>query len=152
MKPILNSAAADQQCERDHKRDQDNSPLPDAAGDTNARREPRTGGAGEPANPGGVLRANNDPCAKKTDAGEDTLHDAAGSVGNFCRIGGWLNQYHGQCRGKTHQAKRLQADRLAMKIAVKTDQAAGERGNAKAQQNLGPVQQCDDLSRSGRQR
>src|SRR5713226_5957858 len=44
-----------------------------------------------------------------------------------------------------HQAKRLQSNRFAVQIAVKTDQAARQRGDAKTQHNLGPVKQSDVL-------
>ncbi len=60
-------------------------------------------------------------------------------------IGGWIGQHNDHCGGQTHQTKRLQADRFALKIAIKPDQAARKRGDAKAQQDLRPIQQCDDL-------
>ena len=142
MEPALDRVADDQKRERDRKRDRDNPPLPDTAGDTNASHEPATGRAGEPANPRIMLRVDNDACAEKADAGEDTLHDAAGSVGNFRRIGGWASQCHDHCRGETYEAKRLQADRFALKVAIETDQAARERGDAKTQRDLRPIQQC----------
>jgi len=92
-----------------------------------------------------MLRMDNDARAEKADAGEDALNDAAAGIGNFRMIGGWIGQHHDHCRGKTHQTKRLQADRFVLKIAIEPDQAAGKRGDAKAQQDLRPIQQCDDL-------
>ena len=44
---------------------------------------------------------------------------------------------------ESHQ--RLQSDRLAVQIAVKTDQAARQRGDAKTQHDLGPVKPSDVL-------
>lgn len=92
MEPTLEPAADDQQRERDRKRDHDDPPLPDAAGDANARREPGRGSAGEPANPEVMFGADNDACAEKSDAGEDALYDAAGGVGNLRGIGGGIDQ------------------------------------------------------------
>jgi hypothetical protein len=80
-----------------------------------------------------MLSADNDARAEKADAGKDALNDAAAGVGNFRMIGGWIGQHHDHCGGKTHQTKRLQADRFALKIAIKPDQAARKRGDAKAQ-------------------
>jgi hypothetical protein len=39
-----------------------------------------------------------------------------------------------------------------MKIAIKTDQAARKRGDAKTQYDFRPIQQCDDLQPHGSQR
>ena len=55
---------------------------------------------------------------------------------------GRVGERHDHGRRKAHQRKRLQADRLAVKIAIKTDQAARQRGDAKTQHNLRPIQQC----------
>ena len=99
-----------------------------------------------------MLAADDDACAKKTDAGEDSLNDPAGFTGNFRGIAGRVRQHHDRCRGKSHQAKRLQADRLAVKVAIKTDHAARKRGDAKTQHNLRPIQQCDELQLSGLRR
>ena len=145
MEPALDVAADDQKREREYERGSDNSPLPDTAGDPNAGREPGTGRAGESVNPEMILRVDNDASAEKADAGEDALNDAAAGVGNFHMIRGWIGQHHDHCRGQTYQTKRLQADRFAAKIAIKPDQAARKRGDAKTQQNLRPIQQCDDL-------
>ncbi len=145
MEPALDPAAHDQKREREHERGSDDPPLPDATGDADASCEPGTGGAGKPANPKMMLDVDNDACTEKADPGEDALNDAAASVRNVRMIGGWIGQQHDQCRGKTHQTKCLQADRFAVKIAIKPDQAARKRGDAKTQQNLRPIQQCDDL-------
>ncbi len=152
MEPAFDMAAEDQKRERDRKRDRDNPPLPDTASDPNAGREPGTGRAGESVNPKMILRVDNDARAEKADAGEDALNDAAAGVGNFHMIGGWIGQHHDHCRGQTYQTKRLQADRFVLKIAIKPDQAARKRGDAKAQQDLRPIQQCDDLQLRGPQR
>ena len=152
MEPALDVAADDQKRERDRKRDPDNPPLSDTAGDSNAGREPGAGRAGKPVNPKMMLRVDNDARAEKADAGEDALNDAAAGVGNFRMIGGWIDQHHDHRGGKTHQTKRLQPDRFAPKIAIKPDQAARKRGDAKAQQNLRPIQQCDGLQLRGSQR
>ena len=56
-----------------------------------------------------------------------------------------MGQHHDHRGGKTDQTKRLQADRLVLKIAIKPDQAARKRGDTKPQQDLRPIQQCDDL-------
>ena len=152
MQPTLKPVPGDQKRERDRKRDQDNPPVPNPAGDTNTSRKPGTRGAGEAANPKMMFSVDNDACTEKTDAGEDSLNDPAGGVGYFRGVAGWVSQHHDHCRGKTHQTKRLQADRFAVKIAIKTDQTARERGDAKAKHNLRPIQQCDDLQLPGRQR
>src|SRR5713101_6312827 len=83
MQPMLEPAADDQERERDHKGDRDDQPLPDAAGDADAGREPGTGGGGEPANPKMMLGMDDDAGAEKTDAGEDSLDDSAGGIGEF---------------------------------------------------------------------
>jgi len=145
MQPVLEPVADEQKRERDRKRDRDNPPLPDPAGNAETGREPGTGGGGQPANPKMMFGAHDDPCAEKTDAGEDPLNDPAGFAGNCRGIAGRGGQHHDHCGGKPHQAKRLQADRLAMKVAIETDQAARNRGDAKTQHNLRPIQQCDDL-------
>jgi len=80
-----------------------------------------------------MLRVDNDARAEEADAGEDALNHAAASVGNSRMIGGWIGQRHDHRRGQTYQTKRLQADRFALKIAIKPDQAARKRGDAKAQ-------------------
>ena len=152
MEPALDMAAEDQKREREYERGSDNSPLPDTAGDPNAGREPGAGRAGKPVNPKMMLRVDNDTRAEKANAGEDALNDAAASVGNVRMIGGWIGQHHDHCRGQTYQTKRLQADRFVLKIAIKPDQAARKRGDAKAQQDLRPIQQCDDLQLRGSQR
>ena len=142
---MLEPAADDQERERDHKGGRDDQPLPDAAGDADARREPGAGGAGEPANPKMMLGMDDDAGAQKTDAGEDSLDDSAGGIGEFRAVAKWIRQHHDHGGSKTHQAKRLQSNRFAVQIAVKTDQAAGQRGDAKTQHNLGPVKQSDVL-------
>ncbi len=132
MQPVLEPVADEQKRERDRKRDRDNPPLPDPAGNAETGREPGTGGGGQPANPKMMFGAHDDPCAE---------------------IAGRGGQHHDHCGGKPHQAKRLQADRLAMKVAIETDQAARDRGDAKTQHNLRPIQQCDDLQlRAGNDR
>ena len=152
MEPVLGAASGDQKRERDRKRDRDDRPLPDTAGDPNAGREPGTGRAGKPANAKMMLRVDNDARAEEADAGEDALNDAAAGVGNSPMIGGWIGQHHDHRGGKTHQTERLQADRLALKIAIEPDQAARQRGDAEAQQDLRPIQQCGDLRLAGSQR
>jgi len=99
-----------------------------------------------------MFGADDDARSEKTDAGEDSLNDPAGFGRDFRWIAGWVSQHHDRCRGKTHQAKRFQADRLAMKIAIKTDQAARKRGDAKTQHDLRPIQQSHDLQPHGSQR
>ena len=99
-----------------------------------------------------MLRVDNDTRAEKANTGEDALNDAAAGVGNSRMIGGRIGQHHDHRGGKTHQTKRLQADRFALEIAIKPDQAARKRGDAKAQQDLRPIQQCDDLQLRGSQR
>ena len=145
MEPALDMAAEDQKREREYERGSDNSPLPDTAGDPNAGREPGAGRAGKPVNPKMMLRVDNDTRAEKANAGEDALNNTAAGVRNSRLIGGWIGQHHDRRGGKTHQTKRLQADRFAVKITIKPDQAARKRGDAKAQQDLRPIQQCDDL-------
>ena len=152
MEPALDPSADNQKRERDHERSTDDPPLSDTAGDPNAGREPGTGRAGKPVNPKMMLRVDNDARAEKADAGEDALNDTARRVGNSRRIGRLANQHHDHRGGKTHQTKRLQPDRFAPKIAIKPDQAARKRGDAKTQQNLRPIQQCDDLQLQRRQR
>jgi hypothetical protein len=152
MEPALDPAADNQKRERDHERGPDKPPLPDTAGDPNAGRQPGTGGAGEPAHPKMMLGVDDDAGAEKADAREDALNDAAAGVGNFRMIGGWIGQRHDHRGGKTHQTKRLQADRFAVKIAIKPDQAARKRGDGKTQQNLRPIQQGDGLQLRGSQR
>ncbi len=93
-----------------------------------------------------VLGADDDAGAEKTNAGENSLNGPAGGVGHVRGVAGWIGHHHDHGGGKTYQTQRLQADRLALKIAIETDQAARERGNAKTQRNLRPVQQCDILS------
>ena len=140
---MLEPAADDQERECDRKGDRDDQPSSDAAGNADASREPGTGGAGEPANPKMMLGMDDDAGAEKTDAGEDSLDDSAGGIGEFRAVAKWIRQHHDHGGGKTHQAKRLQSDRLAVQIAVKTDQAARQRGDAKTQHDLGPVKQSD---------
>lgn len=152
MEPALDPAADDQKRERDHHRGSDNPPLSDTAGDAKASGKLGACGAGEPPHPKMMLGVDNDARAEKAYAGEDALNDAAAGVGNFRMIGGWIGQHHDHCRGKTHQTKRLQADRFAVKIAIKPDQAARKRGDAKTQQNLRPFQQCDGLQLQRSQR
>jgi hypothetical protein len=62
--------------------------------------------------------------AEKADASENPLYHAAGGIGNFCKIARGIGQDDNHCGRKTHQAKRLQADRLAVQIAIKPDQIA----------------------------
>ena len=88
MEPALDAAAGDQKREREHKRDRDNPPLSDTAGDPNAGREPGTGRTGKSVNPKMMLRVDNDARAEKANAGEDALNDAAAGVGNSRMIGG----------------------------------------------------------------
>jgi len=152
MQPVLEPVADEQKRERDRKRDRDNPPLPDPAGNAETGREPGTGGGGQPANPKMMFGAHDDPCAEKTDAGENPLNDPAGFAGNCREIAGRGGQHHDHCGGKPHQAKRLQADRLAMKVAIETDQAARKRGDAKTQHNLRPIQQGDELQLSNLRR
>ncbi len=152
MEPALDAAADNQKREREHQRSSDNAPLPDTAGDANTGRQPGAGRAGKPVNPKMMLRMDNNARAEKANAGEDALNDAAAGIGNFLMIGRWFGQQHDHGGGKTHQTKGLQADRFALKIAIKPDQAAGKRGGAKAQQDLRPIQQCDGLQLRGSQR
>src|SRR5229473_8247013 len=130
MEPALDPAAGDQKRERDHDRGPDNPPLSDTAGDAKASDKPGACGAGEPAHPKMMLGVDNDARAKKADAGEDALNDAAARVGNFRMIGGRIGQHHDHRGGQTHQTERLQADRFALKIAIKPDQATRKRGDA----------------------
>src|ERR1700730_5568821 len=94
MPPMLEPAAGAQHCDCDHQGDRDDHPLPDAAGDADARREPGAGGAGEPANPKMMLGMDDDAGAEKTDAGEDSLDDAAGGMGEFRALAQWIAQHH----------------------------------------------------------
>jgi len=119
---MLEPAADDQERECDHQGDRDDQPLPDAAGDADARREPGAGGGRESANPKMMLGMDDDAGAEKTDAGEDSLDNSAGGIGEFRAVAKWIRQHHDHGGGKTHQTKRLQSDRLAVQIAVKTDQ------------------------------
>src|SRR5258705_5626293 len=122
MEPVLEPVADNQKRERDHEGDDDNPPLSDPAGNADTSRKPGTRGAGEAATPKIMLGANNAACAEKTDAGQNSLNDPAGGVGNFRGVAGRVSQHHDHCRGKTHHTKRLQADWFAVKIAIKTDQ------------------------------
>ena len=88
MEPALDRAACDKKRERDHKRYRDNSPLPGAARNADAGREPGTGRTGESVNPKMMLRVDDDASAEKPDAGEDALNDAAADIANFRMIGG----------------------------------------------------------------
>src|SRR5260370_39891180 len=106
MQPMLEPAADDQERERDHKGGRDDQPLPDAAGDADARREPGAGGAGEPANPKMMLGMDGDAGAQKTDAGEDSLDDSAGGIGAVRAVAKWIRQHHDPGGCKTPQAKR----------------------------------------------
>ena len=117
-----------------------NTPLPDTADDADAGREPGTGGAGQPADPEMAAGVDDDAGAEKADAGEDALDDAAGGVGNNPDVIG-MDQHHHHGGGKADQTQRLQADRLAVKVAIEPDHAAGERRDAKTQYDFGPVQQ-----------
>jgi hypothetical protein len=119
--------------------------LPDAAGDTDASREPGTSSASESTNSKIMLGADDDAGAEKADAGKDSLNDPAGSVGNFRRVPGSIRQHHDHGRRNTHDTKRPQANRLALKIAIKADQATRECGDAKTQHDLGPIKQNDFL-------
>ena len=89
-----------------------------------------------------MFGADDDPRAEKADAGEDSLNDPAGFGRDFRGVAGRVGEHHDHGRSKAHQAKRVQADRLAVKIAIKTDQAARQRGDAKTQHNFPPVRQC----------
>jgi hypothetical protein len=142
---MLEPAADDQERKCDRKRDRDDQPLPDAAGDAGARRELGGGGAGKPANPKMVLGMDDDAGAEKTDAGEDSLDDTAGGIGELRAVAKWIRQHHDHGGGKARQTQRLQSDWLAMQIAVKTDRAARQRGDAKTQHNLGPAKPSDVL-------
>ena len=61
----------------------------------------------------------------------------------FDDVAGRQRQHHHHRGGEADQAQRLQADRLAVQIAVKPDQAAGQRGDAQTQHDLGPVEHVD---------
>ena len=93
MEPALETVADGQKPERDRKRDHDDAPLPDPAGDTDTGREPGTGGAGQPANPKMMFGADDDSRAEKADAGDDSLNGPAGGIGKSCRLPGWIGRH-----------------------------------------------------------
>jgi hypothetical protein len=86
---------------------------------------------------------NDDAGAEKTDAGQNSLNDPAGGIGN-CR-GIAVGQHRHRCGGEAHQSKRSQADRFVMQITVEADGAAGKRGDTEPQHDFRPVKQGDLL-------
>jgi hypothetical protein len=121
VQPAFHSAANGQDREGDDQCDDHHSPLSEAADNSDAGRQPGAGGAGEPANPEMTSRVDNDAGAEKADPGQDSLHHpAAGVRDDFGLVRMDQHQQHG--RRKADQRQRLQSDRLAVQIAVETDQ------------------------------
>ena len=85
---------------------------------------------------------DDDAGAEEADAGQDSLNDAASGVWKFVIKRG--RQYHDCCGSEAYQPEGPQPDRFAVQIAVKADGAAGERRSAQTQQDVRPVEQCDD--------
>ena len=147
VQPTFNWVAEGQDRKGDDEGDRDQSPLPEAADDADADAggKPGTGRAGEPADPEIAAGVNDHAGAEKADTRQDALYDAATGVRNNPDVIG-MNQRQQHRSRKADQAQRLQADRLAVKVAVEPDCAAGERGDAKTQYDFGPVQQRGNLS------
>ena len=140
MQPTFKWAADGQDRKGDDEGDRDQPPLPEAADDADAGGKPGAGRAGEPADPEMAAGVDDHAGAEKADTGQDALHDSATGVGNNPDVVG-MNQRQQHRGRKADQAQRLQADRLAVKVAVEPDCAAGERRDAKTQYDFGPVQQ-----------
>ena len=118
----------DHQCYREG--DCHQPPLSKSTNDSDAGGEPDASCAGQ-AFDLSFIAVNDDPCAKKTDPGQQTLDNATCCVrqpARFqrCRIG---EQDH-RCGGKTHQTKCAKANRLSMQVTVKADNSGRQRGDA----------------------
>ena len=93
-------------------------------------------------------RVDDDAGAEKADPGQDALHDpAARRPRRFWRRRN-ATIASSMAVASADQRQRLQADRLAVQVAVETDQAAGQRGDAKTQYDFGPVQQSRQYLRA----
>src|SRR5438132_9117363 len=80
VQPAFSSAANGQDREGNDHCDDHYAPLSEAADNSDAGRQPGTGGAGEPANPEMASGVNDDACAEKADPGQNSLHHPAAGV------------------------------------------------------------------------
>src|SRR5258708_1601117 len=94
-----------------------------------------------------MLGMDDDAGAEKTDAGEDSLDDSAGGIGEFRAVAKWIRQHHDHGGGKTHQAKRLNPIGLPCRSRVRPIKPPATVATPRRSTISGPSSKAMSLSR-----
>lgn len=122
-------------------------PFAGTAHDTYACSKPDAGSTGEAMHPFARLAMHDNAGTKESDSGKDALNDATGGVGNFGVGNSSIRKQNHDCRGKSDQSERADADRLAVQIAVEPNGACGQRRDAQAQDDFSQIDVHDNETR-----
>jgi hypothetical protein len=128
---FLERTAKNENDEDEWHAEQNDAPFGDTTSHADTRGQPDTGCGGQALHVLTVTIPDDDAHAKKPDAGQDTLDNAA-HFGATTPADG----EDGQCRPDPDEAKRANARWLAVKIAVKAQRDASQRRSTEPQSNV----------------